>query len=176
MKSFCYKTSLSQDNFLQQLQKEVTLQDEFRLISYLSDGGAVVRGIFPPENCQTSFFGVIQDNSFRIVEHTHKEFISPYQPILFGHFEKNVLHLSAQMHPQAYPLLSLYTSFGILLILLGLLSVQEDIFIFVMTTFFGVLLVFFPRFRTKNDFTVGLQRATDAFEKLPLELQRIEDK
>ena len=173
MKSFSYKTSLSQDNFLQQLQKEVTLQDEFRLISYLSDGGAVVRGIFPPENCQTSFFGVIQDNSFRIVEHTHKEFISPYQPILVGHFEKNVLHLSAQMHPQAYPLISLYTSL-VFYCVIGIVKCPRGHFIFVMTTFLVSARVF-PDFN-QNGFYGGPSTGYRRFWKMPLELQRIEDK
>ena len=175
MEQFLYKTSLSEEDFFQQLHRDVTLQEEFRLISYLSDGGVVVRGISPPDNCQTSFFGVVNKNSFRIVEHTHKEFISPYQPILHGHFENETIHIVPQMHPQAYPLVSMYTCLGALLVFLGILTIQEDFFIFLLTTLFGFLLMFFPRFRTQNHFKIGVHRAISAFENLSLQIQRLQD-
>ena len=175
MKHFLYKTSLSEEDFFQQLHREVTLQDEFRLISYLSDGGVVVRGISPPDNCETAFFGVVNKKSFRIVEHTRKAFISPYQPILYGHFENETIHILPKMHPQAYPLVSIYTCFGVLLVFLGMLTIQEDLFICVLTTLFGSLLIFFPRFRTQNHFKIGVHRAILAFENLSLQIQRLQE-
>ena len=57
MNTIRYTTDLSEEDFVSSLQSEVTHHDEFRLISYLSPGGVVVRGISPPENCETKFFG-----------------------------------------------------------------------------------------------------------------------
>ena len=118
----------------------------------MSPGGVVVRGISPPEECETKFFGVIKERKFSIVENTEKQFVSPYQPILHGKIESGTIMISPQMHPQAYPLLWLYTVFGSLLILLGVVIASEDFFIFALSLFFGFILIVFPRYRTKMHF------------------------
>ena len=169
---FLYRTTLSSQKFIDVLHHEIDVQEEFRLISYLSDGGAVVRGIAPPENASKAFFGRIQENRFSIVENLEKRFVTPYQPILFGTLEADTIKIEVKMHPQAFPLLGLYTAFGVLLIFLGLLVSTEDPFIFTVTSIFGGLLIFFPRYRTQNHFERCLQTAIATWEQLPLELTR----
>ena len=71
MNTIRYTTILSEDDFLSSLQREVTHIDEFRLISYLSPGGVVVRGISPPEECETKFFGFIKERKVYLVNHGH---------------------------------------------------------------------------------------------------------
>jgi hypothetical protein len=172
MNELIYTTSLPPDAFLTSLQGHVTPQPDLRLISYLSPGGVVVRGISPPENCDTHFFGIVQKDQFSIVEHTHKRFVSPYQPILQGKIKDSTITISPKMHSQAYPLLWLYTVFGILLMLLGILVMQEDFFIFILTFIFGLSLIAFPRYRTKNHFETCLHTAIASWEALPLQLHR----
>ena len=167
-----YTTALSEDDFFSSLQKEVTHHDEFRLISYLSPGGVVVRGISPPDNCETRFFGIIKEQKFSIVENTEKRFVSPYQPILHGKVEEGTITLSPQMHPQAYPLLWLYTVFGGILIVLGIVISREDSFIFSLSLFFGIILIVFPRYRTKMHFEACLKTALTSFENLPIEIEK----
>ena len=173
MNTIRYTTILSEDDFLSSLQREVTNIDEFRLISYLSPGGVVVRGISPPEECETKFFGVIKERKFSIVENTEKQFVSPYQPILHGKIESGSIMISPQMHPQAYPLLWLYTVFGSLLILLGAVVASEDFFIFALSLFFGFILIVFPRYRTKMHFEACLKTAIASFENLPIKIEKI---
>ena len=173
MNTIRYTTILSEDDFLSSLQREVTHIDEFRLISYLSPGGVVVRGISPPEECETKFFGVVKERKFSIVENTEKQFVSPYQPILHGKIESGTIMISPQMHPQAYPLLWLYTVFGSLLILLGVVIVSEDFFIFALSLFFGFILIVFPRYRTKMHFEACLKTAIASFENLPIKIEKI---
>ncbi len=173
MNTIRYTTDLSEEDFVSSLQSEVTHHDEFRLISYLSPGGVVVRGISPPENCETKFFGIINEQKFSIVENTEKQFVSPYQPILYGKVEGGKITISPQMHPQAYPLLWLYTSFGGLLILLGIVISLEDSFIFALSLFFGIILIVFPRYRTKIHFEACLKTALISFENLPIDIEKI---
>jgi hypothetical protein len=174
MNTMYYSTSLSSEEFMGNFSNEVTPHSEFRLISYLSPGGVVVRGISPPEVCDTPFFGIIERDRFSIVEHTHKNFVSPYQPILQGRIEDNQIVIQANLHPQAYPLLWLYTVFGVLLIGLGLMIAQEDSFIFTLTSIFGFLLIVFPRYRTQHHFNSCLQSAIESWEGLPLQLHKRE--
>ena len=172
MNTIRYTTALSDDDFFSSLRREVTHHDELRLISYLSPGGVVVRGISPPDNCETRFFGIIKEQRFSIVENTEKRFVSPYQPILHGKVKEGTITLSPQMHPQAYPLLWLYTAFGGLLILLGIVVYTEDSFIFALSLFFGSILIVFPRYRTKLHFEACLKTALTSFENLPIEIEK----
>ena len=111
-------------------------------------------------------------NKFSIVENLDRSFVTPYQPILYGDLDNKKIIIEAKLHPQAYPLLGLYTAFGTLLIVLGILVIAEDVFIFSLSLVFGLLLIFFPRFRTKNHFERCLHSALASWEQLPLEITR----
>ncbi len=164
-------SSLSADEFLHNLTPSVALQDEFTLLSKLSDGGIVVRALAAPKTT-LPFWGKIKPDGFKITQSLYDKGLSPFQPILYGKLIESEggceLTLTLRPHPQASSFWGIHSFVGGLLAMVGLAVAPQKPGFGILSTIIGLLLIAFPTFRAKYSFQQGVERALQAFAALGL--------
>jgi hypothetical protein len=174
-----YQSPLSPAEYKSQLKLYYDAQEELRLVARLSDGGAVVRSLHPPDDAARDFFGHETEQGFHLVHNRGKINLTPYQPILHGRITTSAaggsrIQISLKPHRDAKPLSGLFLGFGIMLMGLGSLNILIQPYIGITSFLFGICFAYFPKYRATFGFKRSLEESQVAWEGLPIEQERIE--
>ena len=162
-------STLSEEELRQRLQPHVEIVEDFKIISKLSDGGVVVRTLKAPQSERT-FYGIL-DDSVQLAELRYDKNLTPYQPIVRIGFEKDSptrVVLTATLPKKMYELGWIYNIAGGLLVLSSLPLYLSKISIGITATFFGAMLLIYPKLRAKISFDEATDSVFTKIKALPL--------
>lgn len=164
-----YSSSRSQNDLQRQLYDQVEPQTgRFRLVSKLSGGGVVIRGIEAPRTEQP-WFGQIDTDHFRIALTPGPGRHTPFQPILHGRWrvEGDQTHLEIDLapHPSARIFAGIFALGGVLLGMASLLILLQAPPMALVGLALSALFFTFPGMRARAGFAVATQQALDALEQ-----------
>ena len=175
-REFTWESQLSLPEFIAALDKFVDPVEEFRLISKVSGAGIVTRVLEGPEQ-NSQFWGRLDTEPYRIVQHVPKINRTPYQPIVHivictnDQASKGTLQL--RPHSQA-TMFAVAEYFGAALCsTAGLWAMQQNP-IGALGVVLGLALVLFPTWRARAAFEDELLRCLEGLKNLPLEWTIIE--
>jgi len=174
---YVFYSSQSPSEIHTKIRDHTALIEDFKIVSKLSAGGIVVRTLQAPKS-EKPFFGKIEDDwqqKIELAELRYTRNLTPYQPIMYIELKENDqgtdIAIRCDKHPDMFELGFLYNLAGILLMLgtIPIYSVRPEISL--LSAFFGVILLIYPRLRAKISYEEATESAMSSFQNLPLEIK-----